>query len=178
MSNHPLKMKDKLKNKKRPTAKCRIFVGDHEEYRQSTEQSFVKLVELFKDFKPDTEMPEPLRIAGKELFKDFSEVQEPFFQTFVFRAMHPVAFEKLLDAHPARPNIDELGYNHETLRPVVFKECLIEPEYVTQTDEEWEAFFNECSHKEYNLLMSTAMEANLRNIELSTPKDLMTQLSK
>ncbi|MFI6737437.1 hypothetical protein ACIBI9_31315 [Nonomuraea sp. NPDC050451] len=167
-------MQDKLKAKKRPTTRCRIFVGDPDEHSKAYETSFLALVELFKDYKAGDEMPEPMKIAGRQLLEDLAKVQEPYFQTFVFRAMKPDAFEKLLDVHPPRPNSDDIAYNEDTFPPAVFKECLIEPAYDTLTDAEWKAFFDECSHKEHVLLHNTALDANMRNIEPSTPKDLMT----
>lgn len=176
MTKHPLKMADKLKAKKRPTTRCQIFVGDHDEHSKSTQETFLKLVQTLKDYQPGQEMPEPMRIAGTHLLENWGKTQEEYFQTFVFRAMHPVEFEKLLDEddHKARPNTEDVAYNTETFPPAVFKKCLIEPVYDTLTDEGWKAFFDECSHKEMTLLLNTALECNMRNIEPSTPKDLMT----
>lgn len=174
MSNHPLKMKDKLRGKKRPTTRCKIFVGDSAQHLASTQETFLKLVDTFKDYKPGEEMPEPLKIAGKHLLEDLGKIQEEYFQTFVFKAMLPEDFETLLDQHAPRPDTADRGYNGETFPMAVFKECLIEPIYSTLTDEEWQEFFAECSHKEMNLILRTAMDCNMRNIEPSTPKDLMT----
>lgn len=175
MSDHPLKMKDKLKGKKRPVTRCKIFVGDPDEYKTQVEESFANLVGLLKDFDPESEMPEPMKIAGKAMVEDLLKMQEPYYQTFVFRAMPAVAFEKLIDEYPARPNTTDEVYNWETFPPRIFKECLVEPVYDTMSDEEWAEFFTECSHKEYDLLMRAGMDSNLRNIEPSTPKDLMTR---
>lgn len=173
MSTHPLAMK--LKGKKRPTTNCKIFVGDPEEHRKLTEGSFMKFVEAFKDFKPGEELPEELKALGIALAKEFQETQEPFFQTFVFKAMNAIKFEKLADEFPARPGTEDEAYNRDTFPPEVFKQCLIEPAYDTLTEEEWEAFFDECSNKERRLLLHTAVASNLRNIEPLNPKDLMTR---
>lgn len=174
MTNHPLKMKDKLKAKKRPITRCQIFVGDPDKHRESTQETFLKLIQTLKDFKPDQEMPEAMRIAGKHLLEDWGKSQEEYFQTFVFRAMHPVEFERLLDEHKPRPDTEDVAYNGETFPHAVFTACLIEPVYDTLSEEEWKAFLDECSHKELTLLYQTALECNMRNIEPSTPKDLMT----
>lgn len=172
MTEHPLKMK--LKGKKRPTTHCKIFVGDPEEHRKISEGSFLKLVETFKDFKPDEEMPEELKALGIKLAEDYVKVQEPFFQKFIFKAMNPIAFERLVDEHPPRVGTKDEAWNDDTFRPEIFKQCLIEPAYDTLTDDEWEAFFEECSNKEHRLLLQTALSSNLRNIEPTNPKDLMT----
>lgn len=173
MSDHPLKMK--LKSKKRPTANCRLFVGDPDEYDKVTEGSFFRFLEIFRDFKPDEEMPEEMKALGVELAKEFAEAQEPFFQKFIFKAMNAIKFEELADEYPARPGTDDEAYNRDTFPPEVFKHCLIEPAYDTLTKEEWEAFFDECSNKERRLLLHTAVASNLRNIEPLNPKDLMTR---
>lgn len=174
MADHPLKMKDKLKAKKRPTSRCKIFVGDPDEHRKLTETSFMEFITLFKDFKPGEMTPE-LRDAALELTQSFSSVQEPYFQTFVFRAIHPVEFERFAEEHPPREGTSDIAYNYETFPMAVFKRCLVEPTADTLNDEEWEEFFANCSQKERRLLLDTALECNLRHIEPTTPKDLMTR---
>lgn len=178
MSNHPLKMADKLKTKKRPTTKCRIFVGDPEQYRTEVEESFENLLNLLRDFDPEKEMPEPMKIAGKAMMEDLAKIQEPFYQTFVFRALHPVKFEELMDEYPPPEGKKEMICDWPKFNPRIFKECLIEPAYDSLSDDEWQAFFDECSHKEYEVLMNTSMDANIRNVDPQSPKDLMTRHSR
>src|SRR5688572_27655581 len=95
MTDHPLKMKERLKAKKRPTAYCRILVGDQEELEEVNKASMNGLLEILKGFKD--EMTPQMTSGVMELLKDFTKKQEPFFQRFVFRAMHPVVYEKLAD---------------------------------------------------------------------------------
>lgn len=172
MSNHPLKMADKLKGKKRPTANCRIFVGDAEALKNITDNAILSLIKSVKDYE-DTVTPEMSK-AMLELFKAHSEAQEPFFQKFVFKAMPPVAFEDFAEEHSPREGSDDIAFNYKTFPTAVFRKCLIEPVYSTLTDEEWDEFLENCSQKERRLLLDTAMNCNLRSIEPSTPKDLTT----
>lgn len=178
MSDHPLKMKDKLKTKKRPTATCRIFCGDPEKYKTEVEGSFANLVELLKDFNPEEEMPEPMKVAGKSMMEELLKLQEPYFQKFVFRAIHPIRFEELMDSYPPRPGTKDAVCNWTDFGPRIFKECMVEPSYNSLTDEEWQEFFDECSHKEYEVLMNTSMNVNIRNVDPQSPKDLMTPYIK
>ena len=176
MSDHPLKMKDRLKAKKRPTASCRIFVGDQEEYQKTIRESFSDLYEILKGF--SGEMPDHIREGTLEVLKSFNSRQEPYFMRFVFRAMDPVAYEKLAeqDEYKPRPNTDDIAFNYDTFPVRVFRECLIEPVYDTLSDEEWDEFLKNCSQVERRLLLDTGLSANQRNIEPSTPKDLKTLL--
>lgn len=178
MSSHPLKMKDKLKTKKRPTTRCRIFVGDHDKYRTEVEESWSNIINLFKDYNPDEDLPEPLKIAGKGMMEELTKLQDPYYQTFVFRALHPVKYEELMDEYPPRPGTKDEICNWTDFNARIFKECLIEPGYDSLSEEEWQEFFDECSHKEYQMLMNAAMDANIRNVDPQSPKDMMTRVSR
>lgn len=174
MSTHPLKMKDKLKGKKRPTAHCTIFVGDPDKHKEVTQESYKDFASIVKTYKPEEGINDTMLAVAQKVMKNFAKQQEPFFQRFVFRAMHPVSFEQLADEYPPREGTEDVAYNFETFPRRIFKECLVEPEYSTLTDEEWDEFFENCSQKERRLLLDTAMTCNMRNIEPATPKDLMT----
>jgi hypothetical protein len=175
MSDHPLKMKDRLLNKKRPTSKCRIFVGDQTEFDDTNQESVKALLEVIKDYKDDFNAE--IRDKVVKLGKEFNAKQEKFFEAFVFRAMKPVEFEGLTDVEEYRPRAgtDDIAFNYETFPTAVFRLCLIQPAYETLSDEEWDEFLDNCSQKERRLLLDTALQCNMRSIEPSTPKDLMTR---
>lgn len=176
MSKHPLSMKDKLSKKTRPVTSCRIFVGDPEEYRTTTQEKFMPLLKFFGDNSNEMDnLTAEQRRIGIKLMEAFSESQEPFFQTFRFKAMKPVPFERLADEYPPREGTEDVAFNYDTFPRRIFQECMIEPAYKTLSEEEWDEFLENCSQKERRLLFDTAMNSNLRNVEPSTPKDLMTR---
>jgi len=178
MSEHPLAMKDKLKAKKRPIKDCRIFVGDRDKYQKEVEESLANLINFLKDIQGNEEIPEPAMNVGKKLIEDLAKLQEPYYQKFVFRALNPVKFEKLMEEYPPPKGKETEVCDWEAFNRRIFQECLIEPSYDSLTEEEWEEFFDSCSHKEYELLMNTSMDVNIRNVDPTSPKDLMTPRSK
>jgi hypothetical protein len=175
MSDHPLKMKDKLLGKKRPTSKCRIFIGDQTEFDEVNQEAVKSLLESIKGYQ--NELSAEMRETIIRVAKEFTAKQEPFFTTFVFRAMKPVEYEKLteVEEYRPRPGTDDIAFNYDTFPVAVFRQCLIEPAYDTLSDEEWDEFLDNCSQTERRLLLDTSLTCNQRNIEPSTPKDLMTR---
>jgi hypothetical protein len=176
MSEHPLKMSERLKNKKRPVKHCRIFVGDQDDLDVITNSAYVELMKIVREKESDKINESEQATQTISLVTRLVIDQSAHFQKFSFRAMKPVEFEQMseLPEYAPREKTKDIAYNVDTFPRAVFFECMIEPERNSLTPEEWEEFFENCSQKEYDLLLNTSMEANLRNIEPTTPKGWMT----
>jgi len=176
MTNIPLS--EKLKGKKLPVTECRIFVGDRDKYKEEIEESFSNLLDFLKSIQDREDLEAPVMETGKKMLEKIAKLQEPYYQRFVFKALKPTKFEKLMDEYPPPKGKETDICDWEAFNARIFKECMVEPAYDSLTDDEWGEFFEACSHKEFELLMNTAMDANIRNADPQSPKDLMTQRSR
>lgn len=157
-------LRDRLKNRPRPTVDCQLRVEDIKHPTKVLEDANINYrMAQMRNSDPDT---------VESLRKDVDVAQRKLdscYLTLTLTALKPSDFEALIAQHPAREGTEDATWNTDTFPKACFMAC-------APTDlspEEWDDFLEDnCSDGEREALYHAALVVNVRAPERTVPKDL------
>ncbi|MEU8379781.1 hypothetical protein [Streptosporangium sp. NPDC048865] len=159
-------LRERLMNRRRPSATCRIRVDDTASATKALEQAVVGLRLLRGSGEDDL-------AQAQAAVREAQEALEACYQPLTLLALRPPDFEALVAAHPPREGTDDIEWNVDTFGPALFRACA----QGDMTDADWDAWFVEsCSDGEEAALYQAALAINVRAPEGTIPKELTRML--
>lgn len=163
-------LRERLRNKRRPSAPCRLRIDDTAPAQRALEEAVVAL-RLAQAGDSDAETLEGHRQAVREARAALEGCYEPI----TLLALPPADLEALIAAHPPRKDDDnDVEWNNASFPRALFLACV----QGDLSSEEWETILAEsCSDGEVNALEQAAIAINVRAPEGTVPKGLIETLS-